>query len=364
MDDLLLSEGSGMTWEINTASESDLPRISRRFKSLIPGNDTYGGVGQFYWKIFDNIFQKGMLFYISIDRAPVSTLSLTPKRIFLKNTPILAAELGDGYTAESFMRRGMYTDLANQTIEMGHKGGIEFIYGTTNAKALPALLKRTKFRSIENFVLSTLSLPLGVPRKISQWPWFIRDIGDYFVRIYAEVKLAINRPFFGGRKYAISKDIGLAKLAWREFWDEVRTSHDVLLDRSFEAVEWRFILSPTSYDMTFLWRDQRLVGYLVTRTLTASGESNLVVADCVCIPQESDGLRLLIRTIVKQALATRMTRISAWFVHGGTYYTEFLKMGFLSRDVVPVIGYFEGSSQRLDSLQNKWHFTISDSDNI
>lgn len=209
-----------------------------------------------------------------------------------------------------------------------------------------------------------MSLPLGLPARFDGAPRFLRGMSEFLARFYAETRSS----FFCGSKcwlsYTISNDIALAESSWGVFWDEIKTTHEVLFDRSFEAVRWRYKDSPNNYEMNFLWRNGRLVGYLVTRVMNHAGRSNLVVADCVCIQGEDVGIHVLARAVIQKALAARITRISAWFVETGDYYNAFLKMGFFDRDVIPVIGYADDFYQMVESRPRKWHFTIGDSDNI
>jgi hypothetical protein len=354
-----------MAWDIRCLRGVDLPLVSSFFRRVLSGEYLYGSQELFHWKIFNNIYSVGCLNAIEVDGAIVSTTSLTPKRLVFRGQNILAAEIGDTYTDEAFQRRGMFADLVNHTRLQGHSAQVQFIYGTPNQNSLPGYEKKANFKKLSTLDVRSLSLPMGMPKRLSLLlPSIIRDLADYILRVAILLRVFAKNFWKFNRGFTVTQNSQIDENQWNEFWQKAVHGVDACFDRSYKAKNWRYDQSPNSYDTFLLWRDKILVGYVVTRKVVNDGIPMLVIADCMVIAGFGQGIRCLLWKVFEKALNENLKRINSWLVFDSWYFHEFINFGFFCRDKISVISYFDDTFKMIDANSTRWHFTIGDSDNV
>jgi hypothetical protein len=352
-------------WVINQFKSVDLSKIRLFFKRLYTGIGAYGSIDLFNWKIQENYVSTGIINLIKDGNKIISTTSLTPKFLYFKGKSQIVAEIGDTYTDPDYQRKGMFSMLINQTRKDAEDKGISFIYGTPNKQSLPGYEKKANFKTINNINVCSMSLPVNISPIISRKShWILGNVIGYFYLIFIlylyELKKLINKAY--SMKQII--EIEIIPNNWDDFWEKAHISHDFIFSRDLKAIEWRFINHPNKYRVYILKQHNELIGYLTYRILNEKGIINLVIADFLVLKGKEEYLKSLLFRVLKDSIEQGVTKISTWCPQDSPYFIILKDFGFIRGSNVPVICYQNDFASEIQDSCHKWHFTISDSDNI
>ena len=131
-----------------------------------------------------------------------------------------------------------------------------------------------------------------------------------------------------------------------------------------KTIEWRFVNHPNKYRFYILKQHNELIGYLTYRILHEKGITNLVIADFLVLKGREEYLKSLLFRVLKDSIEQSVTKISIWCPQNSPYFRILKDFGFISTAKVPVICYQNDFASEVQDGCQKWHFTISDSDNI
>lgn len=353
-----------MSWTVQRYKEQDLHLVSRFFKKVYTGHGFYGSMGLFYWKLIANCHAKGFLNLILDGNTLASTTSITPKNLLLNGTSIPSAEIGDTYTDDSYQRQGMFIQLVNQSRQEAEQTGFEFIYGTPNHQSLPGYQKKANFLPLQQINLRMFIFPLRIRSLLQKRiPWLAADLIDSLFRIvlWFYVTVIRWRAWHSDLSFAEEQKI---PADWNDFWKRAAEPFEAIFDRSATAMEWRFFANPNRYHFcTVRSKDGQLQGYVVYRNVEAEGPTRTVLADFLFLPGASSAFRFALAHVTLKALSFEAESFSLWCVKASPYYDLLKRFQLIDRGSIPVICYNNRLFQTLSDCR-KWHFTVSDSDNV
>lgn len=119
---------------------SQFEEYSRFIKSLSFWRDKPIGSLVSKWWESANIFD-GYLCLAYNNNDIIARFSISGRKIWCSNNIIDSFEIGGGWTAENHRRRGLFTKLVTQALELGFAAGAKLIYGTPNARSGPGCKK-------------------------------------------------------------------------------------------------------------------------------------------------------------------------------------------------------------------------------
>ena len=354
-----------LKWTVNLFDPDDLSKIRLFFKRLYTGMGTYGSIDLFNWKIQENYVSDGIINLIKDDDKIVSTTSLTPKILYVKGKKQIVAEIGDTYTDPDYQRKGMFSLLINQTRKDAESKGIPFIYGTPNKQSLPGYEKKANFIVIKSINVNSMTFPVNISPKISRKThWLLGNLIGYFYLIFILSLYGLKK--FIIKTYSMERINEINKIPndWDDFWEKAHVSHDFIFSRDSKAMEWRFVNHPNKYRFYILKQQNEIIGYLTYRTLNENGITKLFIADYLFLKGSEEKLKTLLFKVLKDSIEENVTTISIWCSQDSPYFEILKDFGFISRGNVPVICYQNDFASEVQYGCQKWHFTISDSDNI
>ena len=352
-------------WAINQFKSEDLSKIRLFFKRLYTGIGAYGSIDLFNWKIQENYVSTGIINLIKDGNKIVSTTSLTPKFLYFKGKKEIVAEIGDTYTDPNYQRKGMFSQLINQTRKDAESKGIPFIYGTPNKQSLAGYEKKANFKIIKSIKVNSMTFPVNISPIISRRThWLLGNLIGYFYLIFILGLYGLKK--FINKTYSMKgiNEINKIPNDWDDFWQKARLPHDFILLRDLKALERRFINHPNKYRFYILKQQNELIGYLTYRILHENGITKLFIADYLFLKGNERKLKSVLFKVVKDATQADVTLIKVWCPQNSPYFKIFKDFGFMNRGNVPVICYNNKFSSEVQSDCHNWHFTISDSDNI
>jgi GNAT superfamily N-acetyltransferase len=335
------------------------------FKTHFPGREAYGSMGLFHWRAFDHYIMPGIVNLIKDGDRIVSILSNTPKRISLKGTDCLVAEIGDAFTDPAYQRQGMLTLLTNQATREALEGGIRGVYSTPDAQtpSLPAFINKAGFVNPKNPKIKSLILLLNPGpflRKRTHWL-----IGQYGGALFQTLYFLYYLCLKGWGRTTSGEIAELQALPddWDEFWNEASGTYDFILERNRHALTWRFFRTPHKYTFYALRDRGRIVGYAVYRIVADAEIKRMILADFLFLPGQEQRFRKLLTQVLRDALKFGVSYINTWCIEGGPYHGPLKRCGFMARNDILLIWFHNEFAAMLQNQCRSWHFTIADSDN-
>lgn len=318
-------------------------------------------MGQFCWKLFQNPIHRGVLNLIKNSDEIASSTTLTPKSLYYKNREIMVAEIGDTYTGEKYQRQGMFSKLINQTRVDGNSMGIDFIYGTPNNQSLPGYQKNANFRVVEGLKVNNYLLPINIERKLKEKkvPLLFAKTLSFFYEVLIKLRMSFSR-LEDDEKLILVESLDSYAEELDQFWNDNRAKFEFIFNRKSEILKWRFFETPNKYKFYIFKKSDKVAGYFVTRLVLDERSSRLVVADYLFLNGGDFGKSL--KAAARQEMCSCDT-IHGWCIENTLHDQAFKKLGFLNRGSQNIICHRNEQTHDY-SINEHWHFTMADSDNI
>lgn len=353
-----------MKTDIVPLFREDLYQLDLFFKKQYKGIPRYGTMGCFFWKAFMNPFKEGFINVVKDGSSIVSTTTITPKSLKIKQETLLAAEVGDTYTDSKYQVRGYFGSLVKESRIQANQQGMQFVYATPNFQSLPGYKRFGKFEVFPILKIHTFRFELRIDHLLRpKFGDFLASTGNIFfrpaIKLYSLLLNAINP----NRKDCTLELMSLIPDDWEEFWTEVSQQWDFIFTRDTKSLEWRFLLSPDEYSFLLVRSNGKIVGYVVYRQMPDLTVNRIAIADFLFLAGYEDALNNCIQMIREYGIKINAHSIGLWCDTGSVYRTFFKRNGFFQNKNIPIICFKDDFSESLKDI-NRVHFTLSDSDNV
>lgn len=354
------------TWKVIPFEHTDLPALGLYFKEHFPSGIQYGSMGLFQWRAVENYLMPGIINLIKDGEKIVATLSNTPKKLFVKGEGRLVAEIGDANTDPHYQRQGMLSLLINQSTRDALDKGIQGVYSTPDIQtpSLPAFIQKANFLPQPGLDIQSLLFPIDISPLVQRHThWLLgRWMGSFFLTMVYLYYLVMKGFHQRGEAFSVAQ---LEELPddWDTFWDKARASYDSIFDRSRQALTWRFFRNPEKYKFYIVKNKDEILGYIVYRIVNDESIRRIIVADFIFLPGCQPHFRLLLLKVFEEALRIGANSILTWCIKESDYYKLFKQFGFMKRRSILLIWFQNDFAVALRN-GHRWHFTISDSDNV
>jgi len=332
-----------------------------------------------YWKLSKNPaalgIAHGFVVGAGVEERLVSTLTVTPRRMWWRGEDVLWAEVGDTVTAPEFQRRGLFSGLHDTTTRSARNSGIEVMYGLPNQNAFPGWVYKFEWLVKENANLQLQTKIVGTSRaadailsrlsdsaiarfvlgflKLRMLDGLLRTLDRFWLRLQGAGETTIeNVPEF-------SSDFD-------DLWLNVRDVLQLSTLRDRKYLHWRYIENPFPFKILAARLDGRLVGYIVTLFEFNEGSENgrLWIVDWLYDPSagKSIGSHLLRRALLEtqDGMVEAVTAISS---RDTPFPLPWRRFGFFARQSPkPVILYPNEKGREVMLEEGSFHFTLSDTD--
>jgi GNAT superfamily N-acetyltransferase len=303
----------------------------------------------------------------------VGIRNITPKRMKVLGTLVNAAESGDNFTHPDYQRRGISFKLMMFARESMLEKGVSLIYGIPGRiTSLPGYMKKVNYLPVP-IGLRELGKPLNtkqllkVKRRIPPHLKALLYLAAFFWPI---VKIVSDITTRFGAIGSAKSDISISKASLLPddidiFWEHAAKSYDIMLIRSKDYLEWRYIKNPDTYSILLATNiEGNTVGYIVTKIGMYDGVPVGYIVDFLTLEDDPGIFKKLLLAALKEFHQNNVSMVDTWVVKGGFYDKIFLKFGFLPYSKKTFICYQNELGNRIASSNYKWHFTMGDSDNI
>ena len=350
-------------------TEKDLVKISEFRKSNFRYNSSLRSYEPEYysWKCCQNPVLPGEMWLAEDGDKIVGIRNLTPKRMKVLEKVVNAAEVGDNFVHPDYQRRGIATKLIVAIRESMLGKGISLIYGVPGRiTSIAEYMKKMNYAPVP-IKLRTLVKPLDMKQLLKVKGHFpsplaafvspvIKIISDIITRIGAmgstlsDISISMASSF--------PDDIGV-------LWEEVSKHYDIMLVRTKDYLEWRYIKNPDTYSiMLAVNKAGTTVGYIVTKVGFYNGVPVGFIVDFLTLEDNKRIFRQLLLSAIKEFHQQKVSAILTWVVRGGFYARILSSFGFLPYGKSMVSCYQNELGSQVTDNYYKWHFTMGDTDNI
>jgi GNAT superfamily N-acetyltransferase len=342
------------------------------FRAIFGENEWRSTSAEYYkWKIYKNPYLQGNIFLERRQAIVTGSATVTPKKVAIGEREYIAAESGDTFTHPEYRRQGIFSNLLNACFEFANSRGIGFVYGTPNSQSLPGAQK-----------LGYLPCPFVKLNYLTKNPRILvpalksyaksilrRKLNPADVSSQAKLKQKVSQIFSGPKGSADKGSFDISMVD--EFTDEIdglwgRPRYIFFTVRDKTYLNWRYFENPDKYQVIVSKKGAEYLGYVVTK-LSKNGKA-ATICDFVTVDDRLDVFHALIKQAEKMLKKAKINFIQTYCVENSPYYQAWLEQGYYDPGPdrrQPIIVYSGTELGRtLLNTEGKWHFTISDSDNI
>jgi GNAT superfamily N-acetyltransferase len=238
----------------------------------------------------------------------VSVVAGTPKRVRVAGEVVLAFELGDFITANTYRNRGLFSKLINLVCDNARQRGAAFAYVRPNDLSFPILVSRLSFIEPKKMYERRYVVPSAAMERKFGIPSVIpRALGtDWILR-----RMVVRDVGTSVRVEPVTRfDDGVSRL-----WTRLQDCYRFSLVRDSHYLNWRYMDCPTPYSVWAAYRDKELLGYLAA--FVGSAQPLGMVLDLFTHPEDEDAASALVRVAI-EALEQRGVRaIYVWTLQDG-----------------------------------------------
>jgi GNAT superfamily N-acetyltransferase len=354
----------GSTAELRLAGVRDLDQIA---DFLLPlGGPSFaerfpdGTVQDFYrWKYFGNPLGDAIVAIATAGDAVVSVVAASPKRLWLSGTAVVAYELGDFLTADSYRGQGLFSRLIELACHEADVRGARLVYVRPNDVAFPILAGKLSFFEARRMDASRYVVPsylLSSKTRIT--PSFFRAIGaDELLRAFCIPRFRDDTVnVVSIERFGDDAD---------QLWSKAAEGYAFAVVRDSRYLNWRFADCPTPYKMWRALRGGATAGFIVI----SKNRHNTVgrVIDLFTEKNDMEAARALLATGMGNLLESGIREVSTWTLQGdaGSAAHALLRRAFPFRRKKHLHLAFRilaGKEVSLPLTSQNWHFTVGDSD--
>jgi len=350
------------------AKREDLPRISEFRKTFFKYNPLVRSYEPEYydWKCYKNPILPGEMWLAEDGDRLVAMRNFTPKRMKILGDVVIGAQMADSFTHPDYQRRGIFATLSKAVRKSALDKGINFIYNVpTKGTSLPAHIKG----------LEHVLVPAGVRSLVhvisSKQPLKARLRSRLLASAFSPVIDAVSQAIFRIGMKGVTKS-GVLIYAEPSFpddidtlWEKVLNNYDVILARTKDYLEWRYVTNPDAYSILIARnRDGAILGYMVIKIGFSENTPMGFICDFLTIEDDPNVFKKLLSASLEEFSHGKVSSVFALTVKGSFYDRILVKLGFLPHAEVPLMCYENELGSQIVSHAYKWHFTMGDSDGI
>lgn len=284
-----------------------------------------------HWRYVDNPYGRGIIRVALDGDKMVGHFAVIPMRVQFQGTVYPAIFPMTAMTHPEYGGQGLYTKLISEVYEYARTQGYALAY--------------------------------GFPNKNSYYPSLKFGYHDIITIRPLERKLPSGTPGRDGNITAIDKfDSRFDRL-----WENVRGNYKIIICRTSEYLNWRFLRNPDAKYTIFAYTDEAgdILGY---EALKIYREGNIIrghIVDILTVPDDNIA-RALVRSAFDYFAEERVQDVSLWMSEDRFYSRILEEEGFIRHPGTThfAVMALDKNDKSLLPVENpvNWHLTMGDSD--
>lgn len=286
------------------------------------------------WKFAKNPFGKSVIKLMFDNNKLIGFYVVIPMNVQVERNLVKAALSVNTMTHPDYRGQGIFAYLGEKAYQVCEQKGVKFVYGFPNSNIYQSRIKKLEWKGLGK--MSVLQKNLEIRGDVVSRAKNICEIDKF--------------------------DISVNSL-----WEKVRGNYLVMVPRTMDFLNWRFVQHPTTEYSKYIFADKgnEVVGYVVLKIYARGDEAKGHIMDMLCI-NEKDVVKCLLRFSYDYFIKRGIRSLSCW-MPDVSFYTQVLKEeGFARGEFETYFGVKTLDKQdellrNVEQLDN-WHLTMCDSD--
>ena len=287
------------------------------------------------WKFAQVPFGQALIKLMFDGDKLIGHYSIVPMNVQIKKTVVEAALSVNTMTHPDYEKQGIFSYLAEEVYEKCRQQGFKFVYGFPNENSYYGFTKKLGWTDLGRMTILEKDLRVRAQREI-QVVDTIHPVESFDERI----------------------DV---------LWETVRSDYNVIVPRTSEYLNWRFVDHPVEKYAMFVIEDGSLgvSGYLVLKTYAPGLEPKGHIVDMLCI-DDKHLVRNLIRYSERYFIENGITNLSCWASEQSFYGKVLAGEGFKRQEFGVYFGVrtLDKKDETLRNVEQRdnWHLTMANLD--
>jgi len=286
------------------------------------------------WRFVNNPFGKAVI-RLSFDASKlVGHYAVIPMNVQVQGKSTKAALSMTTMVHQDYRGSGIFTNLAQESYKAAAERGTEFVFAFPNENSYYPFIKMLGWKGFGK--MSILE----------------KDVETNYTENASEIDVHQIERF--------DSRIDL-------LWDKVKQRYPVIVPRTRQFLNWRFVQSPDeTYTKFVVGNNEELLGYVVLKVYVAPTGGKGHIVDMLTVEDEAV-VRKLLRRTYSYFTAQGINNISCW-CQDNSFYAHILEAeGFSRKEMEGTyfgIKILDGRSDLLKSVESfpNWFLSMGDSD--
>ena len=218
--------------------------------------------------------------YATLNKGLVSGhIAALPLRYQMGLRTALGSVAVNAITHPDYRGKGVFVILTDLLNKRSAAAGIEFSFGFANLNSEKACLRHLSYQELGRFPLWVL--PFRLPRIMAAQ----ESKRGIFWRAAARLAQPGARAWLGVLRPRLRQGIAVERLTefgpeFDALWESAKDAYGNVIVRDRAFLDWRFVRPPTRrYEILAARKDRRLLGYLISTTMTVQGLKWAMIMD-------------------------------------------------------------------------------------
>lgn len=274
----------------------------------------------------------------------------------------------DAMVHKKHRRKGIFESMVLDTLEVLKNEGFELRFNFPNESAYQASLGRINIKKVCNVPQYVKVLNGKEVLRMFTSNSIVRGLGGFILDLWVSINSIKPRVKYNYNIVEIDHFDDM----FDSLWERVKDDYPIAVERSSKYLNWRYGFRNNGYKTYAAYKDDELVGYMVTALEQKKDKPGLIlghIADLICVREHKDAVLYLINEAERQMKHAGACAVSCWMIKEWFYAKELERAGFIQMRapaVLAVLPLGEETKAAGEALFNhkNWYITIGDSDYI
>jgi len=322
----------------------------------------------FLWKNYRNPIGSSVMKIAVQNEKAVGFNAHWKMRMNFMDDVIYAGQSIDAMVHKEHRRKGIFESMVLDTLEVLKEEGFQLRFNFPNEAAYQASLRRINIRKVCNVPQYIKILKGKETLRMFTSNSIVRGLGGLMLDLWVSIN---------GIKPRVKYNYNIVEIdhfddMFDSLWERVKDDYPIAVERSSKYLNWRYGFRNNGYKTYAAYKDDELVGYMVTALEQKKDKPGLIlghIADLICVREHKDAVLYLINEAERQMKHAGACAVSCWMIKEWFYAKELERAGFIQMRapavlaVLPLGEKAKAAGEALYDHKN-WYITIGDSDYI
>lgn len=351
-------------WTLREASESDRDAIIALRKIVFTVEDPEKQQPSFWWwEFMAGPEGKARMFVAEDDGMIVGHYAIVPQTFEFAGESVKGSIVVDLMTHPDYRRQGIFNKIAQFSFA---KVSDEIDFASAYPIRKESMAGFLSIGWVEQLKIPVLVRPLAWPALAQRFRLPFGQVLRLLAAPWRLIRRIASAKLCDGEEVRILGVESCAQLA--EVAAEGLSQKTVYRARTEQYFRWRYFESPVwKYQITGLFRDEKLRSYVVTRHAKLLDTSCLAIVDLGCLADADRELDILLNGMIAEGISAGLAVAGSMITRGNRYFRALRRAGFYPgphRFSLILYSTHAAFRQRLLDPKIAWFLTWGDTDGV